>query len=216
MNPYQTLNIKNATTQKQIKNAYRRLSKKYHPDAKGDVEDFLKIQKAYLFLSNPLWKARYDETGIWNDPQIQGSSKSSSDKCLEILSGILEGLIEADIPLDSPIKEVRSAINNLIEITKKNLSVLQIKLDRVSKILSGYNVKDEDILKLILDRKVLLIKDEMKPHEELIEASNNILDILKNYDDKIKYDERTERQKQLLNRINRMFPDTSMTAEWGK
>ena len=211
MNPYETLNIKTTATQKQINNAYRKLSKKYHPDKGGNVEEFLIIQKAYLFLSNPLWRAKYNETGIWNDPQIQGNTQTSSDKCLEILSGAIEGLLETDNTLESPIHEIRSAIKNIIKATEDGLFKLQNKLNKVSKILTGYNVKDEDILKILLDRKIILIEEEKKEGERIIEASNIILNMLKNYDDKIKHDDLTDRQRKQMDILGKLFPNSDIT-----
>ena len=39
MNPYQILGISSDATDDEVKKAYRTLSKKYHPDAKAQVND---------------------------------------------------------------------------------------------------------------------------------------------------------------------------------
>lgn len=64
---YKTLGIeKNATTE-QIKSAYRRLARKYHPDVnpgKKDVEEkFKEINEAHSVLSDPDKRKKYDELG---------------------------------------------------------------------------------------------------------------------------------------------------------
>jgi curved DNA-binding protein CbpA len=46
-----------------IKNLYRKLAKRMHPDVGGDPEAFRRIQFAYGVLSDPERRKRYDETG---------------------------------------------------------------------------------------------------------------------------------------------------------
>jgi curved DNA-binding protein CbpA len=60
---YKTLEVDNNATTEEIKSAYRRLAKKYHPD-KNNTEKaeliFKEINKAYEVLSNPEKKLAYD------------------------------------------------------------------------------------------------------------------------------------------------------------
>lgn len=60
MDYYHTLGVNHTTDAKGIKNAYRKLASKHHPDKGGDQEEFKKIQKAYETLSDPQKKAEYD------------------------------------------------------------------------------------------------------------------------------------------------------------
>lgn len=66
MTYYEILNIKINATDKEIKNAYRSLAKKYHPDTykgnKNVAEEKMKqINEAYDVLSNKELKDKYDE-----------------------------------------------------------------------------------------------------------------------------------------------------------
>ncbi len=66
MTLYEKLGLSKNATQKEIKNAYKHLVKKYHPDVyQGDknyAEKMIKeINGAYDILSNPIKKAEYDE-----------------------------------------------------------------------------------------------------------------------------------------------------------
>ena len=64
---YEVLGVKRDTADKQIKQAYRRLAKKYHPDRnKGDKEaeeTFKEISEAYHVLSDKKKRAQYDRFG---------------------------------------------------------------------------------------------------------------------------------------------------------
>lgn len=63
---YEILGIAKGADDKEIKSAYRRLAKKYHPDVstESDAEaKFKEIQEAYAVLSEPEQRARYDQYG---------------------------------------------------------------------------------------------------------------------------------------------------------
>lgn len=65
-NYYDILGISRDATQEEIKNAYRKLAKKYHPDSSGsqhDKDKFQKIQEAYSVLSNPEKRKMYHYYG---------------------------------------------------------------------------------------------------------------------------------------------------------
>lgn len=65
-NFYQTLGVSRSATEGQIKQAYRRLARQYHPDRNhcGDPEEAAKqfqiVQEAYETLIDPSKRQRYD------------------------------------------------------------------------------------------------------------------------------------------------------------
>ena len=49
MNPYDVLKINKYCTSEEVKNAYNRLMKEYHPDSgNGDIEKLNEVKKAYI------------------------------------------------------------------------------------------------------------------------------------------------------------------------
>jgi len=60
MDHYQTLGVSKDADVKEIKQAYRKLASKHHPDKGGDKAEFQKIQSAYDTLSDPKKRAQYD------------------------------------------------------------------------------------------------------------------------------------------------------------
>jgi curved DNA-binding protein len=78
---YQTLGVARAASDKEIKNAYRKLAKQYHPDRNpGDKqaeERFKEINEAYQVLSDPQKRARYDQLGAsysqWKENGVPGN-----------------------------------------------------------------------------------------------------------------------------------------------
>lgn len=65
---YEVLGVKKTSTEKEIKSAYRKLAKKYHPDTnannKGAEQLFKEITEAYNVLSDPDKKKLYDTYGF--------------------------------------------------------------------------------------------------------------------------------------------------------
>ncbi|MFN7296200.1 MAG: DnaJ domain-containing protein, partial [Pseudanabaena sp.] len=63
---YEILGVDRSTDKEEIKRAYRRLARKYHPDVNkeaGADERFKEINRAYEVLSEPETRARYDRFG---------------------------------------------------------------------------------------------------------------------------------------------------------
>jgi molecular chaperone DnaJ len=63
---YEILGVERNTDKEEIKRAYRRLARKYHPDVNkeaGADERFKEINRAYEVLSEPETRARYDRFG---------------------------------------------------------------------------------------------------------------------------------------------------------
>lgn len=68
---YEVLDAKGSSSQSEIKRAYRRLARKYHPDVnpgdKSAEERFKRIQEAYNVLSDPEKRKIYDRYGYYRE-----------------------------------------------------------------------------------------------------------------------------------------------------
>src|ERR1700752_3222667 len=63
---YKTLGVDRKATQDEIKKAYRKLARKYHPDTNKDAgaeERFKEISEAYDVLGDPEKRKKYDRGG---------------------------------------------------------------------------------------------------------------------------------------------------------
>jgi len=68
---YRTLGVSRDASPEEIRKAYRRLARKYHPDLnpgdKAAEERFKKVQEAYDVLNDPKKKQMYDQYGFYSD-----------------------------------------------------------------------------------------------------------------------------------------------------
>ena len=63
---YEVLDVDRSATEKDLKNAFRRLARRFHPDRSEEPdaeEKFKEIQEAYAVLSDPEKRAHYDRFG---------------------------------------------------------------------------------------------------------------------------------------------------------
>lgn len=75
-NYYQILNVSPLATQEEIKNAYRMLAKKYHPDSNPNIdtrEEFQMITEAYQTLSDANERHSYDLSVIYTQSEIKSN-----------------------------------------------------------------------------------------------------------------------------------------------
>lgn len=72
--PYEVLGVSRSAGPDEIKSAYRKLARKYHPDVNqgdsGAEEKFKEVQQAYEILSDSERKARFDQYGVTDDQQM--------------------------------------------------------------------------------------------------------------------------------------------------
>lgn len=80
---YNTLGVSKTASQGEIKTAYRKLARRYHPDVNKDpkAEDkFKEVNEAYQVLSDPEKRKKYDQFGSeWQSYQSSGGQPGGFD-----------------------------------------------------------------------------------------------------------------------------------------
>ncbi|MGE7928313.1 J domain-containing protein [Lysinibacillus xylanilyticus] len=120
---YETLGVSRDATQAEIKLAYRKLSKKHHPDVSGGNKEsekiFLEVTEAYKVLkdqaSREAYDARLDGAGqSWSNGQNyekQSTSQQSSEKKPDFNMNNIEKNFEHFFGFNPKTKETGSTLN---------------------------------------------------------------------------------------------------------
>jgi molecular chaperone DnaJ len=79
---YETLSVPRGASEDEIRKAYRKLARKYHPDLnpgdKSSEDRFKNVQEAYDILSDQKKRQMYDQVGYYSDSGFPGPSPGSS------------------------------------------------------------------------------------------------------------------------------------------
>ncbi len=125
---YRVLGLDCTATQKEIKTAYKKLAKQYHPDkwvgedaadiANAEVE-FKHVEEAYRVLKDPVNRAHYDTTG-----------EASMPKSAEIASKMLISLFQKHVK-KALEAEMLNACTNQNDVWARVMNVPANPIDRI-------------------------------------------------------------------------------------
>lgn len=114
IDPYQELGVPLDAGTAEIKSAFRTKAKKAHPDRGGTSEQFERLKKAHLILSNPARRAKFDATG-----EIDPCEAFNDSAAFEEISGALAHLLMQQM--------------NVLDLKAGMLSLFRQKQDHIQK-----------------------------------------------------------------------------------
>jgi DnaJ-class molecular chaperone len=184
MSLYETLDLSNnpppdAAT---IKRAYKRKAKETHPDKGGTNEQFAKVSRAYLVLSDPVRRQKYDATG--DIPEV-----SPVDAPLNLLVQFFVTIVSmyangqgADPCTMDLIKVAREQFRKDILEAENH----QVKIRRTIKLWQNVekrfgSKKKVDVLKLLLAGQVPPLEAQLRLMDEQIALRKDALKLLDGY-----------------------------------
>lgn len=139
---YDTMGIARDATEKEIKDAYKRLAVKIHPDrnpSKTAHEDFDELTKAYRVLSNTQKRKKYDLAG---DDGVEDTGKKKREGVRALFGGDLVHPLLGDVRIGSFSLRVIDGL----DLTADELAVVLMRMMLVSRdtllteYLSGYKL----------------------------------------------------------------------------
>ena len=161
---YEILGVEKESTEKEIKKAYRDLSKIHHPDKGGDKEKFAKISEAYNVLSDSTKRKQYDDSGFVSNVQNNAAVLTSLvkqyyiplvyenhnrthvniiGKFVEELNRLSEVIEKAINDYESKIEKLKASKDKLIFNGKENIisEMIQAEIDLFTN--NVYGIKNQ-------------------------------------------------------------------------
>lgn len=179
MNLYEELELPRDCTAEQIKNQYRALAQKHHPDKGGDIEKFRAIKLAYEVLSDPSRRAEYDSTGNVHD------FKNVQQEAIENLSKVFHNVINNVDPQENNLIETMKSETQLLknmviqdrETCLKYIKNLEIARDKIKL----KKEDEENVIMSFVNNQLEVRNNELKTFQRRLEVSDFMLRILENY-----------------------------------
>ncbi len=142
MDPYATLGLQRSATQAQVKKAFRNASKRAHPDHGGKADEFHKVKRAHLVLSDPAARARFDATG-----EMPSEAATNPDQpALTIIAGMIGGLIDQideDIFTADLVAVMRHHLQQGVAAHEKNIAGLEKRIARAERLKGRFSTKGD-------------------------------------------------------------------------
>ena len=175
---YDELELPKNCTSEEIKQKYRILAQLHHPDKGGDVEKFKRMKLAYEVLSDPTKREHYDSTGdhyndINLDSEVMGRLAVMVSQFVQHINPEFDDLI---LKMKIEIRALHQLTTNAIVecnelIAKYNIISKKIRLKK----------EGENLLKLVVDKKVLGLHNEIINHKRGLIVFARMLEVLDDY-----------------------------------
>ena len=173
---YDELGVNPQASQQEVKDAFRRLAAKHHPDRDGgDKEAFQKAAAAYEILGDAELRERYDQTGQTTKPQERSSLAR------HILAEILLNNIDQFEPERVDIVEfLRTVLRQKIQHGEASVTNLKYLISRRERAIAAIQRKhtDKQILVDLLQGDILTRQQLIKQNESKLEDHRKALELL--------------------------------------
>lgn len=188
MNPYKVLKVPKTASTEEVRESFRSLSKKFHPDAGGTDEAFIELRTAYTVLSDPEKRKKYDETGLIDVSAVKTDLSCVAGLMIELFNTALNSgdAFKEDVDLIELMKargaKATEEIKEKIEIIQHDLKSLRRLRERISTADSKHNLflhqLDEKIIKVArlevdlatTSRAFVLIDEELSNYTCMVEV----------------------------------------------
>jgi curved DNA-binding protein CbpA len=173
------LGVKKTATKEQIKKAYRKKSKKLHPDAGGSPEEFAKLNRAYEILMDDFKRAKY-ENGF--NP-IGDIEKEANAFLFETFQNSIGDKLIDIFGTSKVLPHVEKKIENGILQYQKEIHDAQLERKRFEKIKDCVLVKNdiENFYKDMVNKNIELNNSKIQFAKFKMDILNKAKEILKNY-----------------------------------
>jgi curved DNA-binding protein CbpA len=183
-NFYDILGVKKEDDLKIIKEAFRELVKKYHPDQYKNIDDridgkdkFIKITEAWETLSDPKKRAFYDKYGI----QYVEIHEQAEMKIMTVIAQSLKKPFNIE-KLKFELSDVASQTSELIKSYEKQIELLTKRLDKVILKKQSKKKPKKNIFNDVINDKIEATKLQIETEKMNFNVFKSMISILDEYE----------------------------------
>lgn len=181
MSHYKTLGVEPTATPDQIKQAYRKLARRYHPDMNcGEAEAgakamFQEVQAAYAVLSDPERRARYDATGTDKAPP------TVADEGREMLLKVFSDAITAD---GDPMQVAQSILRGAHDMLTQQRGQFERQAKRLERRSGKIKRKagGENLAQMLIDQQLGNARRQLAELEHTMAVRDEAARLLEDYE----------------------------------
>ncbi len=209
--PFQTLGVDKDATPEEIKKAYRKLSKKHHPDTnKGSKEShnvFVDISIAFKMLTDPDERKMYDERGYTSD------LSDNELKALEGIYSMFSQYVDQQINsmgfggmMDDPRKMIESKLKinlqqfeNLIKQFEEQI----VKLEKFKIKIKKETIKapKTNLLEKAIDAQIRAMDEQILPNQRNKIIAEIAIEYIQDYE--FSFEDRQEAKENIINQFGK-------------
>lgn len=170
-NPYEILGVKPDATHQEIKKAFRKLSKTYHPDKNNGQDGMFKnIAKAWGYLGTAENRAKYDN----------GDDMGINDPAREAIALIVPLFVDAcENQAPDPIGKIKDYLNQNILVCEKAIAKTDVQIENLKLCILKITKDNKGFLQNGLENKIGLHNDGNKKNKKTLAIMKLSLDLCK-------------------------------------
>lgn len=176
--PYSVLGLKKSVNRDQVRVAFRKLSKLYHPDVGGDPRQFSALKAAHDLLVDADRRAHWDKSG-WD----RGNEEQLNGQALGVLAGCLQGVLGGtDEPkLIDVVIRMKTMIQDAMNQQQKAVGQYQMILVRIDSMKGRFKCKKggASALASLLEGQRAMLVASIQNIERQILVSEHAMKMLK-------------------------------------
>lgn len=182
---YKTLGVKRDATHDQIRKAYRKRSKRYHPDMPtGNAARFAVLKIAHDVLTDVDARAHYDLTGEIMQRKLEGADDA---EFMNAIAALLQRALER---MQSPerqnlvesMKCLTTADRATVKGRHSSLTMSRKKLGQVQERLKRKDGTAQNVLGALLASQITEVERQLTLHNNLLAMIDRIEKFLADYD----------------------------------
>lgn len=179
MSHYDTLDVMRDASPEQIKKAFRRKASKAHPDREGGHAVMALINVAYETLSDPVKRARYDQSG--QDNLVPPLDHRAMEVIMQMFAQLIqrapehEDIIEL---LKTSIRQNQDGMERKIKEHKSEIAAFGKRLQRLK-----HKGKGRNFIADFIDQRVRQIGDQISQIEDSLTLGHRAVQLLQDYQD---------------------------------